>query len=81
MDSKRSFKFVSHKDLLTINKNENVLFGSKVDQTKHKPLRKRDFLTFFATNCGLHLEHIFFYINTRNRILLCKSNNKVKSKM
>ena len=39
MDSKRSFKTVSHKDLLTINNNESVFFGSKMSQTKHKPLR------------------------------------------
>ena len=36
---RRSFKTVSHKDLLTINNNESVFFGSKMSQTKHKPLR------------------------------------------
>ena len=59
-DSKRwSFKTVSHKDLLTINNNESVSFGSNVSQTKRKSLRTRDFLMFFARNCGLHLEHFF----------------------
>ena len=52
-----------------------------MDQTKHKPLRTRDFVRFFARNCGLHLEHFFLKINTRKRISLCKSNNQIiKSK-
>ena len=84
MDSKRrSFKALSHKDLLTINNNESVFFGSKMDKTKHKPSRATDFFRFFARNYSLHLEHIFKKkkINTRNRILLCKSNNQIiKSK-
>ena len=59
MDSKRrSFKTVSHKDLLTINNNVIVFFGSKMGQTKRKPLRARYFPRFFAKNCSLHLEHI-----------------------
>ena len=52
---RRFFKTVSHKDLLTINNNEIVFFGSKMGQTKHKPLRTRDFLRFFARNRVLHL--------------------------
>ena len=45
MDSKRrSFKALSHKDLRTINNNESVFFGSKMDKTKHKPSRATDFL-------------------------------------
>ena len=59
MDSKRSFKTVSHKDLLTINNNESVFFVSKMGQTKDKPLRTRDFLS-----CGLHLKH--FFLNKYN---------------
>ena len=35
-------------------------FWSKMGRTKHKPLRTRDFLVFFARNYGLHLEHIIF---------------------
>ena len=46
--------------LLTISKNERVFFGYKMRQTKRKPFRVRDFLRFFARNCSLHLEHIFF---------------------
>ena len=62
MDSKRrsSFKTVNHKDLLTINNNESVFFVSEMGQSKHKPLRMRDFVRFFVRNCGLNLEHIFF---------------------
>ena len=60
MDSKRrSFKTVSYEDLLVININENLFFGSKMGQTnKCKLLRVRYFLRFFARNCSLHLEHI-----------------------
>ena len=79
MDSKRgSFKTVCHKYLLTIN-NESVcfFFQSKMGQTKHKPLRKRDFLGCLYRNYDLYLEHIL-KINTKNRILLCKSNNQIK---
>ena len=62
MDPKRRyFETVSHKDLLTINNNESVFFGSKMGQTKLKSLRAKGFLTFFAKNCGLHLEHILFF--------------------
>ena len=49
---RRSFKIVSHKDLLTINHNESMFFGSKIGQTNHKRLRTRDFLRFVARNCG-----------------------------
>ena len=56
MGSKRSFITVSNKDLLTINFNKSVIFRSKMGQTKHKPLRTRDFLRFLE-------------INTRNIIL------------
>ena len=49
MDSKRgSFKTVCHKYLLTINNESVFFFQSKMDQTKHKPLRKRDFLRLFV---------------------------------
>ena len=80
MDSKRFFKTVGHKDLLTISNNELVCFGFKMGQIKHKPLKTRSFLRLFVRNCSLHLEHIFFLkreINVRNRILLCKSNNQI----
>ena len=58
-------------------------FGSKIGQTKCKPLRTTGFFRFFARNCGLYLEHIKKKkkISTRNRILLCKSNHQIiKSK-
>ena len=43
-----------------------------------KQLRMRDFLRFSMRNCGLHLEHIFFFkIITRNRTLLCTSNMQI----
>ena len=59
INSKRSsFKTVGRKDLLAINSNESVVFGSKMSQTKYKPLGTRGFLRFFARNCGVHLEHI-----------------------
>ena len=44
-------------------------------QTKHKPLRTRDFLRFSVRNCSLHLEHIFFRITIRDRTLLRKSKS------
>ena len=68
-------KLSATKDLLTINNNESVFFGSKMGQTKSKPLRVRYFLRFFTRNCSLHLEHL--KKNTRNRILLCKPNNQI----
>ena len=80
MDSKSgSFKTVSHKDLLTINYNESVFFGSKMDQTKCKPLRMTDFLGLLWEIVA-YIWNIFFkkQINTKNRILFCKSNNQVK---
>ena len=47
-------------------------------QTKHKPLRTRDFLRFSARNCGLHLERIFlFKIITRKKTLLSISNIQI----
>ena len=36
-------------------------------QTKHKPLAMRDFLRFFARNCVLHLERIFFQNNYKEQ--------------
>ena len=47
-----------------------------MDQTKHKPVRTRDF-RFSAGNCCLHLEHFFFKMVTRNRTLLCTSNIQI----
>ena len=59
-----------------------------MDQTKHKPLRKRDFCKFSARNCSLHLEYIFLKKTvTRNKTLLFTSNIqilkflKIKNKM
>ena len=52
-----------------------MFFGSKMGQTKSKPLRVRYFLRFFTRNCSLHLEHL--KKNTRNRILLCNPNNQI----
>ena len=40
-----------------------MFFEFKMGQTKHKALRARDFPRFFAINCGLHLEHVFFSEN------------------
>ena len=65
MDSKRSFKTVSYKNLLATNKNGSVFFGSKMGQTKHKPLRTRDFLRFAERNCGLHMKHFFFFFENK----------------
>ena len=73
-----SFKTVSQKHLLKINVNKSILFGSKTGQTKHKPLTTSDFPRSSARKCGLHLEHFFFKINTRNRLLLCKSNTQMQ---
>ena len=48
-------------------------------QMKHKPLRTSDFLRFFCEKLQLTFGTYFFLkINTRNRILLCKSNNQIK---
>ena len=49
----------SNNHMLTISVNKSIFLGSKISQTKHKPLRKRDFLRFSAKNCGLHLERFF----------------------
>lgn len=77
---KISFKTVSHKPFLTINVNRYP-FGSKIGQTKHKPLRTKYFLSFFVRNCGLCLKHLFVFVfskmNTKNRTLLCKSNSQI----
>ena len=73
-------KTVSHKNLLTVNNNEKVFFGSKMGQTKHKPFRMRDFIRFFVRNFGLHLKCIFLKRNARNGILLGKSNNQINQK-
>ena len=59
MGQKRiSFKTVSQKHLLTIYVNKSTFLGSKMGQTKHKPLRTRDFFrltfgtySFFQNNC------------------------------
>ena len=59
MDQKRSsFKTVSRNHLLMIIVNKIIFFGSKIGQTKHKPLRTRDFLRFFPRNCGLQFDHL-----------------------
>ena len=54
-----------------------MFFESKMGQTKHKPLRTRDFLRFFTRNRGLHFEHIFFENKDKDRILLCRLNNQI----
>ena len=56
----------------------NVVFlGSKMGQTKYKPIRTKYFLKFFLSNYNLNLEHIFLKMNTMNRMLPCKSNNQI----
>ena len=50
-----------------------MLFGSKMGQTKHKPLRARDSLWLSALTFGKH----FFENKAWNRTLPCKSNTKI----
>ena len=57
--------------------NEIIFFVSKMGQTKHKPLRIRDVLRFYAWNGSLHLEHILFKTMTRKKTSLCTSNMQI----
>ena len=69
-----SVNTVSHNHLLKIYVDKSMFYGSILGQTKHKPLRTKDFLRFSVRNCDLHLEHIFFFkIITRKKTLLCTS--------
>ena len=54
-----------------------MFFGSKMVQTKHKPLRKRDFLKFSARECTYIWNILILKTNTSNRILLRKSNTQI----
>ena len=72
------FKTVSHIHLLTVSDNKSIFFGSKMDQTKHKPFRMRDFCKFSVRNSSLHLEHIFLKkIATSSKTLLCTLNIQI----
>ena len=74
MGQKRSFLKLS---AMATSDNKSIFFGFKMGQTKHKPLRTRNFLRFSERNCGLHLEHFFLKIITRNRTLLSSSNIQI----
>ena len=57
---RKSFKTVSHNDLLTIN-NESTFFWSKMGQIKHKPLRTRDFFSGSLWEITVSIWNKFFW--------------------
>ena len=76
MWQKRSFQTISHNHVLTISIKNSMFFGSNMSRTKHKPLWTWDFL--LCKKLWLTFWNIFFLkIDTRTRILLCKSHTQI----